>query len=268
MSAVDPDTSSDTTVDVFLGGKLAVEQPAKGFRAGLDAVLLAASVEIEAGTPVRFLDAGAGVGTAGLCLSARCPGARGVLVEIAPRLVALAEANVVRNGLSERVRVVEADLTATAGALEASGIEPASFDVVIANPPYLQEGRHRLPREAVAAGAFGMASGSLEAWLRFMARAAAGDGRMVLIHRADALGEVLAAIGNRFGALRVLPLYPRVGEPAHRIIVSGRKGSRAPLQILPGLVLHAEGHAFRPDVQAVLRDGAALPGLRARGSRQ
>ncbi len=276
MTAVDPDTSSDTssdtTIDVFLGGfpdgGLAIEQPAKGFRAGLDAVLLAASVEIEAGTPVRFLDAGAGVGTAGLCLAVRCSGARGVLVEIAPRLAALAEANVVRNRLSERVRVVEADLTATAGALEASGIEAASFDVVIANPPYLQVGRHRLPQDEVAAGAFGMASGSLEAWLRFMSRAAAGDGRMALIHRADALGEVLAAIGNRFGALRVLPLYPRVGEPAHRIIVSGRKGSRAPLQILPGLVLHGEGNAFLPDVQAVLRDGAALPGLRARGSRQ
>lgn len=259
------DIGADTTIDMFLGGKLAIEQPAKGFRAGLDAVLLAAAVESDARTPVRFLDAGAGVGTAGLCLAARCERARGVLVEIAPRLARLAEANVARNALGGRVRVVETDLTGPAHDLEAVGIEPASFDVVIANPPYLEEGRHRLPIDEVAAGAFGMASGRLEAWLRFLARAAAGDGRMALIHRADALGEVLAAIGNRFGALRVLPLHPRAGEPAHRIIVDGRKGSRAPLQILPGLVLHGEGNAFLPDVQAVLRDGAPL---QATGNRQ
>lgn len=250
--------AADTTVDVFLGGKLSVEQPAKGFRAGLDAVLLAASVEIEGAAPVRFLDAGAGVGTAGLCLAARCPRAQGVLVEVAPRLARLAEANVERNGLGDRMRVVESDLTGRAQDLEAAGIAAASFDVVIANPPYLEEGRHRLPKDDVAAGAFGMASGSLEAWLRFMARVAAGDARMAMIHRADALGDVVAAIGARFGGLRVLPIYPRLGEPAHRIIVSGRKGSRAPLLILPGLVLHGPGNAFLPEVQAVLRDGAAL----------
>ena len=262
------EAAADTTVDIFLGGKLAIEQPAKGFRAGLDAVLLAASVEIEAGLPARFLDAGAGVGTAGLCLAARCPAALGVLVEVAPRLARLAEANVARNGLAGRIRVVEADLTGRAGDLETAGIAPASFDAVIANPPYLEESRHRLPEDKVAAGAFGMAAGSLEAWLRFMARVAAGDARMTMIHRADAVGEVLAAIGARFGALCVLPVHPREGEPAHRIIISGRKGSRAPLQILPGLVLHGPGNVFLADVQAVLRDGAMLPGLRVGGSRQ
>lgn len=259
------EAAADTTVDVFLGGKLAIEQPAKGFRAGLDAVLLAASVEIAEAGPLRFLDAGAGVGTAGLCLAARCPAALGVLVEVAPRLARLAEANVARNGLAERVRVVEADLTSRADDLAAAGIAPSSFDVVIANPPYLEEGRHRLPDDKVAAAAFGMAAGSLEAWLRFMARVAASDAVMAMIHRADALGGVLAAIGARFGALRVLPIHPREGEPAHRIIVSGRKGSRAPLQILPGLMLHGQGNAFVADVQAVLRDGAMLT---ATGNRQ
>lgn len=253
---------ADTTVDVFLGGRLLIEQPAKGFRAGLDAVLLAASVVIEPDAPVGFLDAGAGVGTAGLCFGVRYPAARGVLVEVAPQLARLAEANVARNGLTGRVRVVETDLTGPAHVLAENGIAPAKFDVVIANPPYLENGRNRLPEDKVAAGAFGMEAGSLEAWMKFMARAAAADAVMSLIHRADALGIVLAAIGSRFGALRVLPIHPREGEPAHRIIVSGRKGSRAPLQILPGLVLHGTGNAFLPDVQAVLRDGAMLPGLR------
>jgi tRNA1(Val) A37 N6-methylase TrmN6 len=56
----------------------------------------------------------------------------------------------------------------------------------------------------------------------------------------------------------VLPLHSREGEAAHRVIVQGRKGSRAPLALLPGIVLHGEGHAFVPAIDAALRRGAAL----------
>lgn len=255
MSPYDP---SPTTEDLFLGGKLLVVQPARGFRAGLDAVLLAAAVDGPSDRPLRVLDAGAGVGTAGLCVAARLDHAEVTLVEIAPSLAALARANVERNGLGARVRVVEADLTGPAAAIEAAGILPTAYDVVIANPPYLEEGRHRLPADAVAAAAFGMQSGGLSAWLRFMSRAAAGGGLMLMIHRADALAEVLASIGNRFGGIRVLPVHPREGTPANRIIVSARKGSRAPLEVLAGMVLHKDDDTFRDEVKAMQRDGTAL----------
>lgn len=251
-------TVAATTTDVFLGGKLEIEQPAKGFRAGLDAVLLAAAVEAEAGRKARVLDAGAGVGTAGLCLAARLPAVRVTMVEIAPQLCALARQNVERNGLGARVDVIEADLTAAAREVEAHGLAPDTFEHVMANPPYLEDGRHRLPADPVAAGAFGMAAEGLERWARFLARMAVPGGSLTMIHRADALATVLDALDGRFGELRILPLHPRVGEPAHRILVTGRKASRAPLRLLPGLVLHGEGHAFTPEVAAILRDGAAL----------
>lgn len=255
-----------TTIDDFLGGRLRVEQPARGFRAGLDAVLLAAALTPASLTPapgrrLRVLDAGAGVGTAGLCAAVRVADADITLVERAATLAELARRNVARNDLSGRATVVEIDILAAAAAHEAAGLHAGSYDHVIANPPYLENGRHSLPADAVAAAAFGMAEGTLDQWLRFLARMATADGRLVLIHRADALGEVLAAIGARFGALRILPLHPRAGDPAHRIIVSGRKGSRAPLQLLPGLVLHGAGNEFLPAVGAVLRDGEALEAL-------
>lgn len=255
-----------TTEDLFLGGRLVIEQPARGFRAGLDAVLLAASVHDAPGRPMAVLDVGAGVGTAGLCVASRIPTADVTLLEVAPPLARLARSNVDRNGLSGRARMVEADITARPGDLEAHGLVPSSFDVVIANPPYLTEGRHRLPLDSTAAAAFGMAQGGLEPWLRFMARMCRGGGIMVLVHRADALGEVLAAVGGRFGGLRVLPVHPRAGEPAHRILVQGRKGSRAPLELLSGLVLHGAGNDFLPPVKAILRDGAALEAMAGRES--
>src|SRR5262245_44871055 len=103
---------ADTTDDVFLGGRLRLLQPAKGFRAGLDAVLLAAATDIATDRGVRVLDAGAGVGTAGLCLAARVAAAQVTLLELVPALAALARANVARNQLSDRVQVIEADVCA------------------------------------------------------------------------------------------------------------------------------------------------------------
>jgi tRNA1(Val) A37 N6-methylase TrmN6 len=55
----------------------------------------------------------------------------------------------------------------------------------------------------------------------------------------------------------VAPLYAREGTAASRVIVQGVRGSKAPMQLLPGLILHGEGNAFTPDAEAVLRDGAA-----------
>jgi len=47
--------------------------------------------------------------------------------------------------------------------------------------------------------------------------------------------------------------------PAKRVILQVRNGSRAPLVILPGFVLHDAGGHYTPEADAVLREGAALP---------
>ena len=80
-----------------------------------------------------------------------------------------------------------------------------------------------------------------------------------MVHRPDVLPDLLGLLRSRFGGLKILPLHPRVGEPAVRILVQGRKGSRAPLTLLSGLVLHEKDNRFRPEVARILRDGAALP---------
>ena len=248
-----------STQDAFLGGRLIVAQPAHAYRAGLDAVLLAAAARVVAGQRQTVLDAGAGVGVVGLCIAARVADAQVTLVEKQPELAALARHNVSRNRLDERVRVVEADICAAPGRQSAHGPAPDSFDHVLANPPYQEAGRGRAPPDPLKATANEMPEDGLEAWARYLARMAAPGGTVTLIHRADALARVLAVLDGRFGALEVLPVAPRAGEPAHRILVFGRKGSRAPLSLLPPLVLHGDGNRFLPAIEAVLRDGAALP---------
>ncbi len=71
--------------------------------------------------------------------------------------------------------------------------------------------------------------------------------------------RLLNALAGRFGGAVVLPIHPREGEPASRVLVQAIKGSRAALELRPGLVLHNADHSFRPDVEAILRHGAAWP---------
>ncbi|HRN84126.1 MAG TPA: methyltransferase [Hyphomicrobium sp.] len=246
------------TDDAFLGGRLNILQPRQGYRAGLDAVMLAAAVEAR-GAPFRVLDAGAGVGTAGLCVAWRCPEARVVLVEREPELVRLAEMNIARNGLQDRVSVVEADVTrVAAGVLDAIGLAEASFDQVIANPPYHTEGAGTAARDALKAAAHAMPGAELEDWWRFFARMAKPGGEALMIHKASALPDLIDAAKRRFGALVALPLHSRAGEAAHRVMLGGIKGSRAAFRLDAGFAVHDAEGAFTPGAEDVLRLGRAL----------
>jgi tRNA1(Val) A37 N6-methylase TrmN6 len=249
---------AETTDDAFLGGALMMLQPRSGYRAGLDAVMLAAAVPHTDGAPLRVLDVGAGVGTAGLCVARRIPSAEVVLLEREPSLAELAAENARRNGLSDRVRVVTAAVGAPSLELRAAGLTEESFTHVIANPPYHDTGSGTLAPDASKAAAHAMPDSELERWARFMARMCAPRGLATIVHKAEALIPVLSAFDARFGDLKILPLQPRPNDPAHRVIVEGVKGSKAPLQLMAPFVLHSEGNDFTPAAQAILRSGAAL----------
>lgn len=252
--ASEPRGPEELTDDGFLDCSLRILQPVKGYRAAIDAVMLAAAVPAGSGNCV--LEAGIGAGVASLCLAKRVDGVTVTGVEAEPAFAELARENAARNGLAERVCVIEGDvrdqpsteLQALAG----------TFDHVFANPPYLIEGRARAPASATKARAQMGGKDDLAKWIAFLATMAARRGTLTLIHRADAMGHVLAALEPRFGGLIVYPLFPRAGAPASRVIVQGVNGSRAPLSVQRGLVLHEADGSYTQDADAVLREGRAL----------
>ena len=245
----------EITDDAFLGTALRVLQPKDGYRAGTDSVLLAASIEATKDQRLTVLDVGAGVGVAGLCVAARLQSACVTLLELQQDLADLAVRNLTRNGLEGRGRVVVGDIRVRQSL---ALIAPDSFDRVISNPPFHDAGKSRPSPVALKAAAHTMPVGGLDEWVRFMARAARPGGSATLVHPAERLNDVLKSFGGRFGDISVLPLHPRSNEPAKRIIVSGTKGSKKPLRILPGIVLHDRGNAFRSEVDRVLRQPLAL----------
>ena len=245
-----------TSTDDFLGGRIVVIQPRRGHRAGSDAVFLAASVPARA--VERVLDVCAGMGVAGLCLLARVPGIEVTAVEIDAGLCALAAKNAARNGFAESFTVINADVTSPGKTLKAAGLERESYDHLIANPPFHAEGAVRPAPDGARAAAHVMGGEGLAAWVRFFAAMAAPNALLTLIHRPDCLGELLGLLDGRFGGIAIFPLFPKRGEPAMRIIVQAKKGSRAGLTLLPGLVLHEEDGRYTEEAEAVLRGGEAL----------
>lgn len=256
-TALDGRSTEAVSDDAFLGGALRILQPTAGYRAGLDGVLLAAAVEAAPGEQV--LDVGSGVGVVGLAVARRLPDIRVAMIERNPMLAGLARRNIERNGLADRVQVFEADVCHPLEQSPNLGPAAEAFHYVLANPPHLVEGHGTASDNPLKAAANAMPAGALDRWVRFMAAMARPGGTAILIHRAEALPQVLAALEGRFGGAVVLPIHPRDGEPASRVLVRAVKGSRAPLELRPGLVLHNADHSFRPQIEAILRHGEALP---------
>ncbi len=251
IPAADP-KSEEISEDGFLDQRLHLLQPRTGYRAAIDPVFLAAAVPAVAGE--RALDVGAGVGVASLLLAWRVPGLRVSGLERESGLLRLAMENARRNGLGPRADFMVGDL-----ARPPTRLAPGSFDHVLANPPYLEAGRAHASPVSGRASAMIESGEGLDAWIAFALRMARDKGSVTLIHRADRLDDLLAGLRGRLGGLILFPLWPDRGSgPAGRVIVQGRKGSKAPLRLAKGLVLHEEGGRFTPEAEAILRHGAGL----------
>jgi tRNA1(Val) A37 N6-methylase TrmN6 len=249
----------ELSCDAWLGGRLTLVQPKRGHRVGSDAALLAAAADVSEG---RVVDVGAGVGAVGLALVRRCERLTADLVEIDPKLARLAADNAARNGLADRVRILQLDIHDARSRHEA-GLAEEMAVAVVTNPPFFDAHAVRASPDPAKARAHVHSRGEAGAaplveWIRASLAILAPGGRFVMIHRPEALASVLAAAENRLGALALLPVHPRAGEPAHRLLVSGVKGSKAPLRIAPALILHETDGRLTREADAIHRGEAPV----------
>jgi tRNA1Val (adenine37-N6)-methyltransferase len=245
---------ADLTDDAFLMGRLHLLQPRQGYRAATDPVLLAAAVPALPGQAV--LDLGCGAGAASLCLAARVPGLRLAGLEVQPGYADLARRNAARNGVDMQVEV--GDVAQMPRALR------RAFDHVIANPPYYPA--RGTPSPVATRDIALRAETPIAAWISAGLTRLAPGGWLSLILATPLLPEALAAPPPRSGSAAVLPLAPREGRAAPRVILQARKGGRAEFRLLPPFVIHAgpahdgDRESYTPAANAVLRGGESLMG--------
>lgn len=240
------------TRDGLLDRRLALWQPARGYRAGADAVFLAAFVPARAGETA--LDVGAGAGAAGLCLAYRVPGLSVTGLERDPDMVALARRNAAENGLAGRLTCLPGDVA------NAATLVGSRFDHVLSNPPFHPAGSATpSPRARRSAAHIEAADLPLGLWLERCLAWRKPGGSLTLIHLAARLPEILAALGERAGAITVLPLWPKADRPAERLLVRCRDGGAGGgLTLLAGVVLHDAAGGYSEAAEAVLRLGQAF----------
>lgn len=242
----------ETTDDAVLGGRLRLLQPKRGHRVGHDAILLAAATGGRAGE--LAVDFGAGIGGAGLALAWRVPHMRVVLVEIDPALAALARENADRNAMAERVQVIAGNVEEVA----ALGLEQASADRVLMNPPFNDPARQQSspdPRRRLAHVAD---RDLLSRWIESAAWAMKPRGTLTLIWRAAALDAVLAALAPAFGDIAVMEVRPRPDAEAIRVLVRAVKGAAGRLPDLPALVLNEDTGKPTVAAETALRQAKTL----------
>ncbi|WP_077355145.1 tRNA1(Val) (adenine(37)-N6)-methyltransferase [Brevundimonas sp. LM2] len=242
---------AEPTENALLGGKVRLLQAADGYRAGMDAALLAAAVAAQPGQ--RVLEAGCGVGAVLTQIAVRRPGVALTGIERDARAAALGARNAVLNGLEDRMAAVQADV---AGGFAALGLE--RFDWAVSNPPFFDHETALRPPAPAKRGAW-IADDGLAAWTRFLIDGVRDGGRIVVIHRADRLADLLALLGERCGSFAIRPIQPFADHPAKRVLVQAVRGGRAPLTLLPALVLHdRSGAKHTAEAEAILTGKAGL----------
>jgi len=254
-------TGLQTTIDGFLDNTLKVQQPHAGFRAGSDAVLLAAAVEARGA--ISVLDVGCGVGTAGLCLLHRLPEASLWGLELQSELAELGTENAALNDMSERANIMLADIADRNTFRKKLGPDrkpflEAGFDHVITNPPFYEKGRAQNAQTVNKALAHIESNVDLAAWLQFCVARTKSKGFVTVIHRTDRLAEILSVLSEQCGSLCVTPLWPDADGPAKRVIVQALKGGKGPLQLNNGLILHDADGLPTHSAELILRHGASL----------
>ncbi|GAA6182484.1 methyltransferase [Shimia sp. NS0008-38b] len=247
--------TENLTKNDFLNGRVRLWQPKGGYRAGVDPVLLAASIPAKPGNLV--LELGCGAGAAFMCLAARVQGLVCHGVEMQDTYAALARQNAAENHTDATIWGSDiADLPAD--------LRHMQFDHVFANPPYFDRAASTAAHDPGRDFAMGEGT-ALAVWVAVAAKRLAAKGTATFIHRAERLPELLSLMQTKLGSLEVLPLQPRVGKDAGLVLVRGRKGGRAAFRLHAPVMLHegekhiSDGESYTPQIRAVLRDGAPLP---------
>jgi tRNA1Val (adenine37-N6)-methyltransferase len=241
--------TGDVTYDHFLGGAVTVVQPASGYRAGMDAVMLA--VSLSAKPDESLIEAGCGAGAALLCAAHRLGDCRLTGIERDEQALALVQQGVAANAMQGRVIIQRHDVAERPGDME------NRFDQSFSNPPFFDPASVRAPapgREAAY-----LAETSLKAWVLFMHHVTRPGGRITLIHRAAALADLLEVLASRTGEIEVMPIRPAPGAAASRVLVRARKGlRRGPVTLYDGLALHVAPGGPATDRAAEALQGGAL----------
>ena len=234
----------DYTIDDFLGGKIRLKQG--NYRATSDAVLVASAVPVKDGQTV--LDVGCGTGAVALSVKARVPTAQITGIEIQSEMANVACENAHLNDVE--FEVVNANVLNPP-----KSWKERQFHHVVTNPPYFSETPQRDNKVTAIAHAEQV---PLSKWLDFCIKKVRAKGTLTIIHRTEAVPEILSILKDRMGKITLIPLWPKKGVQPKRVIIQATMNLKSAFVFHPGFVLHNEDNTRTQQIEEVMRHAKAL----------
>ncbi len=238
-----------------LNKTLALYQAPDGFRTSMDSVMLGAACPAKA--EQSLLDLGCGVGSAGLCALKREKSIHLTGIDIQASHIDTATKNANINNMSDRAEFI------------CSNIKELNlgnkFNHVICNPPYMKSGAHISSPSKSKALAMGHIEENIDIkdWIACAHRHIKGQGSLTIIHDAGQIDNIIHALygknGNKkFGAIEIIPIFPRKNTPAKRIIIRAYKHKKSPATIHQGIIMHKENGDYTNEADNILRYAKSL----------
>ncbi len=227
-------------------GYYIIQNPER-FCFGIDAVLLSGFAKAEEGESV--LDLGTGTGIIPILMEAKTQGRHFTGLEILPEIADMASRSVEYDHLEDKIDIVTGDIK------EASAIfGKASFDVVTANPPYMNDGAGKKNRDFSKAVAKHEILCRLEDVVREAGSVLKDGGRFYMIHRPNRLPEIFELTGiYRLRPVRMRLVYPGAGKDANMVLFEAVKGGRghAPFTVEKPLTVYESPGVYSQEIYEI-----------------
>ena len=237
---------SGLSTDTFFKGRLKVQQARNGYRFSIDAVLLAHFVNPRPGDVI--LDLGTGCGIIPLILAFRHPKVTLYGVEIQADLADLARANVMANGLENRITTMQQDLKdLTPGAVA------QRVNMVVSNPPFRKINSGRMNPHEQRAIARHEIMATLQDVVAAASRMLSLGGRFILIYAVERLADLLVFMrAAQIEPKRLRMVHSNGGSEAKLFLMEGIKGANPGLIIAAPLIIYSQEGAYTEEVEQML----------------
>jgi tRNA1Val (adenine37-N6)-methyltransferase len=234
------------TIDGLRRFGLQVAQPTDGYRFSLDALLLADfATEPDTG---RIVDLGTGCGIIPLVLCRRLAGVSVVGIENNGMMAECARKNVARNGLTDRIETIFADIVALKSLFPVS-----SFDGVVANPPFRTPVSGRVSPKAGRDTARHESTAGIADFLSVAKYLVKPSGRIGFVYHPDRLAEFIhCAAGLKLALLRLRMVHGTADAPAKIFLAELAKGRKGATTVLPPLIVYDDDGSYTPEMCRIL----------------